>query len=132
MFVKLLDERDLSENAEAFKLIDVDHSGTIEVSECLEKIRSINRSGKFKEHIDEEDVECFVNKVDIDNSGKISYSQFLCATLTENHFSETNVKNLFDDIDQPKRGYLNKYSLLRVFKCNARDVKIEDVEEMMD
>ena len=44
----------------------------------------------------------FIDKVDINKTGKISYSQFLCATLTEEHFSETNLKNLFNDLDHKK------------------------------
>ena len=47
MFVKLIDEADLQENKEAFHLIDADQSGSIDVHECLAKIRSINRNPSF-------------------------------------------------------------------------------------
>ena len=42
MFVKLMNKTDLKENEEAFTQIDVDHSGTIDIDECLAKVRSIN------------------------------------------------------------------------------------------
>ena len=43
MLVKnFIDENDLKENKEAFYQIDVDHSGTIDEDECLEKARQIN------------------------------------------------------------------------------------------
>ena len=75
----------------------MDHSGTITKDECLAKLRSINLGGNYK--ISEEDVHHFIQKVDINNSGEINYSQFLVATLTPEHFSPTNVRNLFDFLD---------------------------------
>ena len=99
IFVKLIDKKDLVANAEAFQLIDKDRTGSINASECLTKVRSINREASFGIKIDEENMHRFIEKVDINKTGRISYSQFLCATLTEEHYSETNLKNLFTDLD---------------------------------
>ena len=60
----------------------MDSSGAITVEECLYKARSINKEAA-EVKIKLEDVKQFIEKVDIDRSGEISYSQFLCATLTD-------------------------------------------------
>ena len=79
----------------------------------------------------EEDVSHFIQKVDINKTGEINYSQFLCATLTPDHFSESNVKNLFNFLDNHEQGYLTKESLLLTFQRNARDIEMEQVGSMM-
>ena len=81
--------------------------------------------------ITEEDVTRFVHKVDIDQTGEINYSQFLVGTLSPEHFSDVNIQNLFHFLDNYGIGYLTKESLLKTFIRNARDIKMEEVEEMM-
>ena len=99
MFVKTIDHKLLHENLTAFQLIDEDNSGEIDSEECVKKLKSMKDDPLFAAQIDEVDVEMFIKKVDLDNSGKISYSQFLAATLTDIHFSQENVKALFNDLD---------------------------------
>ena len=57
----------------------------------------------------------FIDKVDVDNTEQISYSQFLSATLTDNHLSENNIKSLFDDLNILGKGYLTKDTLFKTF-----------------
>ena len=81
-------------------MIDEDNSGEIDSEECTKKFKSINQNPTlFGVRIDEKDVDTFIEKVDVDKTGKISYSQFLAATLTDIHFSDTSVRALFDDLD---------------------------------
>ena len=131
MLVKFIDKSDLRENAEAFQLIDTDRTGSITALECIDKVKQINESDAFDFRINENDVHQFIRKVDLDMTGKISYSQFLCATLTGNHFSKENMTNLFKDFDSLNAGYLTKESLLKTFKRNVRNIKMDDVIEMM-
>ena len=91
-------------------------------------MKSINSKG-YK--ISEEDVKQFIEKVDINKSGEINYSEFLCATLTPEHFSDTNIKSLFTFLDNYEQGYLTKESLLLTFQRNAREIDLEKVESMM-
>ena len=74
MFVKLIDRNLLHENLEAFQMIDEDNSGEIDSQECVKKLTSINANPIFGVRIDVNDVDTFIKKVDVDNSGKISYS----------------------------------------------------------
>ena len=132
MLVKFIDKVDLRENAEAFQLIDTDRTGSITALECIAKVKQINESENFDFKINENDVHQFIRKVDIDMTGKISYTQFLCATLTGDHFSEENMMNLFKDFDSLNTGYLTKESLLKTFKRNMRNINMDDVIEMME
>ena len=130
VFVKqILSENDLNENLAAFQEIDADHSGTITPAECMEKMKSVNRNGH---KISEKEVQEFIDKVDINSTGEINYSQFLCATLTRDHFTEINIKSLFDFLDNYDHKYLTKESLLLTFKRNAREIELEQVESMME
>ena len=74
MFVKTIDRKLLHENLAAFQLIDEDNSGEIDSEECVKKLAQIKNDPLFEAQIDEEDVETFIKKVDLDKSGKISYS----------------------------------------------------------
>ena len=62
-------------------------------------MQSMNQSPRFEIQINEADVYNFIANVDTDNSGQISFSQFLSATLTVNHFTNERVEALFNDID---------------------------------
>ena len=70
--------------------MDVDHSGTITQEECLEKLKQMKAEG-VEYSITEEDVTRFIEKVDIDQTNEINYSQFLVGTLTPEHFSDANM-----------------------------------------
>ena len=72
-------------------MIDEDNSGEIDSQECVKKLTSINGNPIFGVNLDVKDVDTFIRKVDMDNSGKISYSQFLAATLTDIHFTDSSV-----------------------------------------
>lgn len=124
LFVKLLDQDDLKENEDAFQLIDVDHSGQISAEECIIKMQSINQSPRFEIQINEADVYRFIDNVDTDNSGQISFSQFLCATLTTDHFTDARLEALFNDIDSLRQGFITKQTLLTTFKRNARTIEM--------
>ena len=95
----------------------------------MEKMKSVNRNGH---KISEKEVQEFIDKVDINSTGEINYSQFLCATLTRDHFTEINIKSLFDFLDNYDHKYLTKESLLLTFKRNAREIELEQVESMME
>ena len=126
MFVKTLDPVDLQENKEAFQLIDEDDSGEIDAQECIKKFKSINQNKQiFEVSIEEQEVENFIRKVDLDETGKISYSQFLSATLTDFHFKEENIKALFDDLDNQHKGVLTKFSLFQTFTRATRKITIK-------
>ena len=74
--------------------------------------------------INEADVYRFIENIDIDNSGQISYSQFLCATLTPEHLTDEKVEALFYDIDSLRSGFITKQTLLKTFKRNARNIEM--------
>ena len=74
MFVKTIDSDLLRENLEAFQMIDEDNSGEIDSQECVKKMKSINENPLIDVQIDEKEVDAFIKNVDLDNSGKISYS----------------------------------------------------------
>ena len=74
MFVKTIDRKLLHDNLTAFQLIDEDNSGEIDTEECIKKLKSMKDDPLFEAQIDEDDVEMFIKKVDLDRSGKISHS----------------------------------------------------------
>ena len=55
-------------------MIDEDNSGEIDSQECVKKLKSINENPLIDVQIDEKEVDAFIKNVDLDNSGKISYS----------------------------------------------------------
>ena len=52
--------------------------------------------------------------------------------MTPDHFTEQNVKILFEDLDSLDEGFITNYSLLKRFKRELNHIEIEEISAMMD
>ena len=56
--------------------------------------------------ISETKIKQVLKEIDYESNGKVEFSQFLIHCLSEKHFTQEKVRNLFDDILETKRYYI--------------------------
>lgn len=111
IFMRLLDEESLAINLLAFHMIDEDNSGQLDVTEmrvAIERLRAIMPELAFTD----EDVDATFDKLDVDKTGLITFSQFVFATLDPQLLADdSKVEMFFRDLDSLKEGFLTQESL---------------------
>ena len=70
------------------------------------------------------------NKLDLDHSGTISYSEFLYSTLSPEILNdETLLAALFNDFDSLSEGFVTKQSILIALKRKGLEISSEIIDE---
>jgi len=77
-----------------------------------------------------------ISKIDKNNSGKIEISEFLTFLSDRNKlFTESNLEDAFDFLDENKSGYIDKSELKLALKgCEREEYKIlwKDIDKDCD
>jgi calcium-dependent protein kinase len=111
-----------------FKEIDKDGNGQIDVGELYSSY------GKFFPGTPEEgweQVKLLVEKVDINNNGKLDYSEFLAVTsLISKDLNQKMLKQVFSHYDQDGSGYIQATDLKEMFE--GTDLTDEAFQLMID
>ena len=115
-----LSPESVSELREQFKRFDL--SGTGEIS--LEDLRGVmsNFEGYNKDYI-----EPLLCNVDIDQTGQISYHEFLAATIDRTHFTEENLQLAFERLSG-HQDYITSEDIKRLLgasKYNVDEIMLE-------
>ena len=89
---------------DAFHEIDVSHEGTI----TLEEMRTV----LAQYQIDNDEIESIFRGMDVDESGKIGYTEFLAATVEAHGVAkEEELLEAFDRLDADDSGYISAENL---------------------
>jgi len=106
-------EDDNLELRKIFEVIDKDKSGSIDENELFDYY-----GRHFPGTVEEEwaQIKELMKRADIDNSGKISYSEFLIVSNKINKtLNTTRIKEIFDHLDANKNGFIEVDDLKLVF-----------------
>ena len=110
-----------------FKSIDKDGDGQLdrkEVKEAYSKNESIFSS--------EEEIDEIFNKIDVNNTGHIDFSEFLLATLDyKKGIREKELRQIFNLIDKDKSGNLEKEEIAEFFNLGSPE-KAAALNKMME
>ena len=108
--------------------IDVDGSGLINASELAQAMRDANIMG-----LKQNDIDSIISEIDYVGNGKISYQEFLSATLTfHDTLSDEMLLRLFKKFDVDDTGFISKENLLDAFKRLGRsDLTMEQVTDII-
>ena len=88
--IKMVDDEEVKDLRRQFEEIDKDGSGLIMASDLSEIIKKCNME------MTREEIEKMTNEVDYHGNGKISYSEFLSATMDIKHIlSEQKLNAVF-------------------------------------
>ena len=73
----------------AFRTLDTDNSGTLELSELRTAFNELNMS--------EQEIDQIFERIDFNHDGEINYSEFLAATIdVQNFLTESRLKAVFN------------------------------------
>lgn len=121
----------IAEFQEAFRLFDVDGSGTITVEELSTVIKNLG------EHIDEAELTQMVNEVDEDGSGEIDFDEF-CEMMWKKMNEEKDegtVVDAFNAWDESRSGNMKTDDLknfLRKLPCKLGKSEIDQMCAIID
>ena len=102
---------------------DVDDSGTVEVDE-LRNAFALHR--KYSE----EEIDQIFLTVDMNGSGKISWTEFLAATIeTKGDITQAEFSSAFDHLDFDKNGYISTSDLRVII---GRDLPENVIDQIID
>ena len=92
---------------DAFHEIDVSHEGTITLEEMKHVLKPYE--------IDNEEVESIFNGMDVDESGRIGYTEFLAATVEAHGVAKKEqLSEAFDRLDADDSGFISANNLKEV------------------
>ena len=119
-------DQEISELREAFRAIDVDHSGYITSVELKKAFREAGL------HLIETEIDDIVSKIDQDNSGGINYSEFLSATLDfRSSINNERLWQAFKHFDTTGDGKISKSDLLQAFRREGRVIDEHEIDDML-
>ncbi len=127
---KLYDENQ-SKIRKVFNELDVNHDGSIEISELFKQYRKYF-PGTPKEQWKK--MQLFIESADVNKNGKIEYSEFLTAmTLQSRELSEKTLREIFDYFDYSKNGYIDAMDIKELFEnTDITDKQIHDILDEVD
>ena len=127
---KLYDENQ-SKIRKVFNELDVNHDGSIEISELFKQYRKYF-PGTPKEQWKK--IQLFIESADVNKNGKIEYSEFLTAmTLQSRELSEKTLREIFDYFDYSKNGYIDAMDIKELFEnTDITDKQIHDILDEVD
>ena len=127
---KLYDENQ-SKIRKVFNELDVNHDGSIEISELFKQYRKYF-PGTPKEQWKK--IQLFIESADVNKNGKIEYSEFLTATtLQSRELSEKTLREIFDYYDYSKNGYIEAMDIKELFEnTDITDKQIHDILDEVD
>ena len=127
---KLYDENQ-SKIRKVFNELDVNHDGSIDISELFKQYRKYF-PGTPKEQWKK--IQLFIESADVNKNGKIEYSEFLTVTtLQTRELSEKTLREIFDYYDYSKNGYIEAMDIKELFEnTDITDKQIHDILDEVD
>ena len=112
---QLVTKKEIEDVSKLFRGIDGDNDGKLDKEE-LKKIY-FQHYGK---HLSEMELDQIYNKIDIDGSGKIDYSEFVVASMNEKELlSKQKLQAAFNMFDQDGGGFISKQELREVLQLGS-------------
>ncbi len=122
---QLATKDDTDELDDAFKRLDTNHDGKLDLDELLEGCNEV-----FPE-MDEEEIRELFEKADADGSGEIDYSEWIAATINKkNILTDDNLRNAFEAFDENGDGSITTDEL-KHFLGQGRNINEEVWEEII-
>ena len=127
---QLVTKKEIEDVSKLFRGIDDDNDGKLDKEE-LKKIY-FNHYGK---HLTDTELNQIYDKIDIDGSGKIDYSEFVVASMNEKELlSKEKLQAAFSMFDSDGGGFISKSELREVLQMgqNFDSNMIEKIFEEAD
>ena len=130
IFRRHIAEERVLKNLDAFHVIDTDNSGYLNNNGMQCAMQELcNMIGE--RNFTAEDIDATFAKLDLDNTGLITYSQFLMATVDPEILNdETLLLRHFNELDSLQEGFLTKESIKVTLQREGVKLSDEYIEEI--
>ena len=126
VFVKTLKEADVQHLRRQFEIMDVDHTGIIEVDELRQAIKQL------KVDIPDDEVLQIIDHVNFRSHGEINYTEFLAATISAQEIlTQQRLYALFKELDHQNIDILTEQNLKESFRRMGKEFSEEELQQMM-
>lgn len=102
------------------------------VCQCDPVFEELSNSTQLKLKVRDEDIKTLFHSLDINNSGKIDYSEFLAVFVLNGIYQyESYLKDVFRKLDADKDGKITVNELQEFFKTETPFLFNQDINECM-
>ena len=124
-----LDENEINNLKNIFIAFDEGKDGQISFEELKKGLSEIHSN-----KLSDEEIKSIFKAIDVDQNGKIDYTEFISATLQEaEYLKQERLVEAFMNFDRDKSGKINKNELLEVLKANScQEKEIEKYIKAVD
>jgi len=119
----------IEELRELFEAVDTDRSGTLTMSEMDDALETLHASETFNI-----EMKRIMALMDTDSKGEINYTEFIAATIKEQHYLQDSVlRAAFHMLDRDQDGFISKQDCAEVVgsACKVDDI-FREVDENGD
>ena len=123
-----LKEKEIKELKRMFLEIDTDKDGTLSVSEIKKCFIKLNEENHL--NISNKEIEDIFKSIDINNSKKIEYTEFITSMLEESSYcKEEKLMEIFRMIDRDGSGKISKDEIKKTL--NNQKIREEDLKNFI-
>lgn len=117
---------EICELRKVFDEFDTDHVGSISFQEFKLSLRKL---GHFEKH----KIKAVFDKLDVNESGVIMYTEFLAAALeAQGRINDVRIKEAFDVLDSNGTGFISAEDLRKVLGIKCSDTYIDEIIKSAD
>ena len=123
-----LKEKDIRDLSKMFLEIDTNKDGTLSVVEIKKCLIKLNQEKNLK--ISNQEIQDIFNSIDINNSKRIEYTEFISSMLEESSFcKEERLIDIFRLLDRDGSGKISKNEIKKAL--NNENIREEDLKNFM-
>lgn len=108
----------------AFRTMDTDNSGTLQLSEIRTAFNGLNMS--------EEELNAIFDRIDFNHDGEINYTEFLAVTVDRRKaVTDANMTFAFHHFDIDNSGFITEANLNECFRREGKHLDHDELQEML-
>mmetsp|Transcript_37685 Transcript_37685/g.27771 ORF Transcript_37685/g.27771 Transcript_37685/m.27771 type:complete len:166 (+) Transcript_37685:939-1436(+) len=121
---RCLKHEEIQKYRKLYLKLDENKDGLLE----LEQLNSL-----LSPYLSKQQIEKIFKAMDLDQSGKIQFSEFLASTISQAVFlQEQNLKDAFNSLDTDLKGYFTIQDLINVVENSSVDVTSEELKMLIN
>ena len=115
---------DFAKLRNAFRTLDADNSGTLEMNEIKAAFSELNMS--------EQEINQIFERIDFNHDGEINYTEFLAVTVDRRKaITEQNLLFAFHHFDIDNTGFITEQNLEECFRREGKHLSHEELAAML-
>lgn len=115
---------DFAKLKNAFRTLDTDNSGTLQLSEIRTAFNDLNMA--------EDEINQIFDRIDFNHDGEINYTEFLAVTVDRRKaITDANMLFAFHHFDIDNTGFITEENLSECFRREGKHLTHEELQQML-